>query len=69
MRTGVQEEGGGDGVGGDGDEEGGHVARLVLALRAAQVGKELQVRVGCGEQESSDDGANRRVGPGIVQLR
>ena len=45
------------------------MARLVLALRAAQVGEELQVRVGCREQESSDDGADRRVGPGGIQLR
>ena len=66
--AGGHQEGSGDRVGDDGEKEGDRVTRLVLALSAGQVGKQLGVRVMAGEHESPGDVQDGLVGVARVQL-
>ena len=56
------EERSSDTMGEEGEEEGDHVTRLILALSAGQVGEQLGVGVMAGEQEPPGDGDDGGVG-------
>lgn len=64
-----QEERSTDSLGEEGEQEGDHVTRLILALGAGQVGEQLGVGVMAGEQEPLGDGYDGGVGMKCVQLR